>query len=150
MTTWNTKDKPREPVRMEVADYLHLTPECSVTIDYEPYKSATLFLSMTNSVYKRIDVNDRDGTRRMVLRELLPLAEAALVALRQAVAESEPPADDWSEPTNGIRDPETGVTRHPEGCSCGSPDCPQWQADNIDIVEFANDLMRGHKQPEGQ
>ena len=81
---------------------------------------------------------------------MLPMAEAALVALRQAVAESEPPADDWSEPTNGIRDPETGVTRHPEGCSCGSPDCPQWQADNIDIVEFANDLMRGHKQPEGQ
>ena len=125
MTHWNTKDKPREPVRMEVADDLQLTPECSVTIDYEPYKSATLFMSITNSVYERLDKSDRDGTRRRVLRELLPLAEAALVALRQAVAESEP----QPEPTDFTDIPD---------------------AETLDMVGFANDLLREHRQPEGQ
>ena len=147
---WTEHDAPRHPVDNDVKDELEFSERASVNITYSPYRSGFFWIALPYESEKRFDVNDRDGTRRMVLRELLPLAEAALVALRQAVAESEPPADDWSEPTNGIRDPETGVTRHPEGCSCGSPDCPQWQADNIDIVEFANDLMRGHKQPEGQ
>ena len=129
MTIWNTKDKPREPVMMEVVDDLPLTPEATVTIDYEPFKSAILFLSMTSKAYKQIDVNDREGTRRMVLRELLPMAEAALVALRQAVAEFDPPtftrADGQTRPA---------VVEIPEG-----PDAP------IDIVGFTNDLMRGAK-----
>jgi len=29
-------------------------------------------------------------------------------------------------------DADAGDYHHPDGCSCGSPDCPQWQADHIE------------------
>ena len=84
---WTEKDKPREPITREVEDRLKLTDVATVSIQYEPYKSVSFWLVLPFSTHKVIDVADHDGTRRMALRELLPLAEAALVALRQAVEE---------------------------------------------------------------
>jgi hypothetical protein len=104
---WTEKNKP-VPIQQEISDSLAGT---GVSIDYAPYKSACIFLSLPYDKCRSIDPNDRDGTRARVLWELLPMAEAAVEALRQAVAELD--ADDWSEPTNGTRDPATGEILYP-------------------------------------
>ena len=138
---WTEKNAIPEP-RQDISDNLEGT---GVSINYAPYKSACLFLSLSYEHCKQIDVNDRDGTRRMVLRELLPLAEAALVTLRQAVAENEPPM----------------LTRH-DGQTRPAvveiPDVPSVTAatstalvhdygsgKTLDMVGFANNLLRGPK-----
>ena len=87
---WNTNEKPVEN-KPDIKEDLELAPRCRICIDYSPFKMVWLGITLPCNVERKIiDVNDRDGTRRMVLRELLPLAEAALVALRNAVAESTP------------------------------------------------------------
>jgi hypothetical protein len=80
---WTEKNKP-VPIQQEISDSLAGT---GVSIDYAPYKSACIFLSLPYDKCRSIDPNDRDGTRARVLWELLPMAEAAVEALRQAVAE---------------------------------------------------------------
>ncbi len=32
--------------------------------------------------------------------------------------------------------------KHPAGCSCGSPDCPEWQADHLSDGMYS--LPKGH------
>ena len=135
MTHWNTKDKPAEPVRQEISDEL---PAAGLSISYAPYKSACIYIAMPYTLDKRIDVNDRDGTRRMVLREMLPMAEAALVALRHAVAESL----DNGDPRPSAVPSVTAATSADLVADYGS-------GKTLDMVEFANDMLQGHKQPKG-
>ena len=80
---WTEHDTPpaNQP---RVEDTLILSEKSHVRIIYLPYPM--VFLSVGIEAEK-VNPADRDGTRRMVLRELLPVAEAALTALRQAVAE---------------------------------------------------------------
>ena len=83
---WTTHDKEPEQ-RREIADDLPLGDRASVSINYSPYRNCCLYISLPYEQEKHFDAADRDGTRAFCLRELLPLAESALVALRQAVAE---------------------------------------------------------------
>src|SRR5271157_5138132 len=93
---WTVNDKPIEQVQPEREDTLTLAGNAHVRICYSPWPMAWLSVDLPHERCK-FDANDREGTRRMVLRELLPLAEEALAALRKAVAEIDPdpmPCDD--------------------------------------------------------
>ena len=142
---WTEHDAPRQPVNNDVKDELELSERASVNITYSPYRSGFFWIALPYEAEKRFDVNDREGTRRMVLRELLPLAEAALTALRQAVAEIDPPTltrfDGQTRPAV-VEIPECPVM------PTDFTDIPD--AETLDMVGFANDLLREHRQPEGQ
>ena len=75
----------------EHKDVLKLTDKSRINIEYDIYPMTWLIIDPGYEFRSHIDPADREGTRRMVLRELLPLAEEALAALRKAVAELEPP-----------------------------------------------------------
>ena len=83
---WTTNDKPIEQVQPEREDTLRLTDSSNIRICYSRWQMVWLSVDLPIN-NRKLDHADRDGTRCMVLRELLPLAEAALMALRQAVAE---------------------------------------------------------------
>ena len=89
MLDWKENDEPAKPAEPERNDTLQLTATSRVHIIYGRY--AMVWLSVDpRECRKLLDADNRDGTRCKVLRELLPLAEAALVALRDAVAELPP------------------------------------------------------------
>lgn len=184
--TWTATEKP-VVTKAEIEDNLDLGEGSRVHITYGPYQYCS-FAVYADYAWRDANLNasDRDGTRAAVLRHLLPRVQAALEALRDAVAETldngdprlpprqvvdastgeacgayhktdsgsfmcllpdghdgpheapgltwmrglpdEFPADDWSEPTNGTRDPQMGETRKPEP---------------LDMVGFANGLLGG-------
>ena len=136
---WETKDNTREPVTREISERLDLTKEAHVSIDYQPYTSACIYLAMPYDARKAIDVNDREGTRRIVLRELLPLAEAALQSLRQAVAEFDPPT--LTRFDGQTRPAVVEIPDVDENVIAGRHVAQHEPA--IDMVGFANDLLRG-------
>ena len=101
---------------------------------------------------RTVDANDREGTRRMVLRELLPLAEEALVALRKAVAEIDPdpmPCDDCDGlghllNSDGIFTQENcpkcnGTGRLSEDYQQAHKEAARQES--LDMVDFANNLL---------
>lgn len=88
--TWKINDQA--PVlKQDRADTLELTNSALVNISYSVYPMAWMTVSLPTSIRDRLNIGsrptddaDREACRREVLAELLPLAEAAIVALRQA------------------------------------------------------------------
>lgn len=81
---WITETKPVKPDKQE-EDSLELTPESLINMNYT-YGYRSLSIHPYYATRCKLDAADKEGTRAAVLRELLPLAEAAVEALRQAVA----------------------------------------------------------------
>lgn len=86
---WTTKDEPT-PAERKIEDVLDFGPRAQVRITYSPYKIVYLGIDVGWEFDKRMDAADRDGSRAIALRALLPMAEAALVQLRRAVAKITP------------------------------------------------------------
>ena len=89
---WTTKDT--EPnAKPDLADEMRLTENSRVRISYSPWPMVYMSVDPPYDFKHSIDAADREGTRRRVLLELFPMAEVALIELRQAVEELES-ADD--------------------------------------------------------
>ncbi len=83
---WKSSETAPRPPAPEITDRLELAPNASVVLMFHSYPMAYFSVDLPNAKAV-LDPADRANSRERVLRALLPLAEAALVALRQAVAE---------------------------------------------------------------
>ena len=106
MLDWTEHDEiPERSARIQ--DDLNVTEHARICIEYASFPLAFLSICLSG---KNLDVNDRPGTRAKMLRAALVRTEAALDALREAVAKL----------------PQEQIADAP-----------------LDMVGFANDLMRG-------
>ena len=82
---WTERDIETRSPQRDVEDRFDMPGGC-VYIQYEPYISSGLSIRFPSN--HRINVNDRRATRRCVLEAILPLAEGAVEAIREALRES--------------------------------------------------------------